>query len=225
MRRTAAPPLAIATVAVSWGEGMGQVFQSLGVSGIVPGGKTMNPSTRELLRAVEAVPADKVVLLPNNGNVVPAAQQVASLTPKQVTVVPTRTLPQGIAALLAFNAESSLEENAAAMETAARGVSTLELTRAVRPVKLERLQVRKGQTIAVLDGELVGAARTFAALVSDLLERLGAGRWEVITVYTGAAADPAETEAIAGLLRSSCPGQVEVVSGGQPYYNYIVSLE
>ncbi|MEE9202003.1 MAG: DAK2 domain-containing protein [Dehalococcoidia bacterium] len=225
MRRAAAPPLPIATVAVTWGEGMAQVFHGLGVSGIVPGGSTMNPSTRELLRAVEAVPSEQVILLPNNGNVVPAAQQVASLTAKQVVVVPTHTQPQGVAALLAINPESPLEENAAAMETAAQGVATLELTRAVRPTRLEALRVRKGQAIAILDGELVAAGATFAQVVSGLRPRLGLEKREVVTVYTGSAADPAETEAIAGLLRSCCPGQVEVVAGGQPHYNYIVSLE
>ena len=225
MRRAAAPPLPIATVAVTWGEGMALVFQGLGVSGIVPGGRTMNPSTRELLRAVEAVPSEQVILLPNNGNVVPAAQQVASLTAKQVVVVPTHTQPQGVAALLAINPESPLEENAAAMETAAQGVATLELTRAVRPTALEGLRVRKGQAIAILDGVLVAAGPSFPEVVSGLRPRLGLGEREVITVYTGSAADPAETEAIAGLLRSWCPGQVEVVAGGQPHYNYIVSLE
>lgn len=225
MRRAAAPPLPIATVAVTWGEGMAQVFHGLGVSGIVPGGRTMNPSTRELLRAVEAVPSEQVILLPNNGNVVPAAQQVVSLTAKQVAVVPTHTQPQGVAALLAFNPEAPVGENAAAMEAAARGVATLELTRAVRPTGLEGLRVKKGQAIALLDGELVAAGRSFAEVVSGLRTRLGLEKREVITVYTGAAADPAETEYIAGLLRSWCPGQVEVVAGGQPHYNYIVSLE
>jgi DAK2 domain fusion protein YloV len=225
MRRAAAPLLPIATVAVTWGEGMALVFQGLGVSGIVPGGRTMNPSTRELLRAVEAVPSEQVILLPNNGNVIPAAQQVASLTAKRVVVVPTHTQPQGVAALLAINPESPLEENAAAMETAAQGVATLELTRAVRPTALEGLRVRKGQAIAILDGVLVAAGPSFPEVVSGLRPRLGLGEREVITVYTGSAADPAETETIVGLLRSWCPGQVEVVAGGQPHYNYIVSLE
>ena len=225
IRRAAVPTVPVATVAVTWGEGMAQVFQSLGATGIVPGGSTMNPSTREMLRAVEAVPSQVVILLPNNGNVVPAAQQVDSLTGKRVVVIPTRTLPQGVTALLAFNAESPLEETVAAMEAATRDVTTLELTHAVRSTTMQGLKVRKGQGIAIVDGEMMAAGDSLTRVISSISSRLGLGEREVVTLYTGDGADPAETEAIAGLLRSSCAGQVEVVYGGQPHYNYIVSLE
>ena len=225
IRRASVATVPIATVAVTWGEGMAQVFQSLGATGIVPGGSTMNPSTRELLAVVEAVPSQVVILLPNNGNVVPAAQQVASLTGKRVVVVPTRTLPEGLAAILACNTESPLEQTVTAMKAAARDVTTLELTRAVRSTTILGLKVRKGQCIAILDGEMVAAGGSFSEVISRLCQSLGLGEREVVTLYTGDSADPAETEAIAGLLRSSCTGQVEVVSGGQPYYNYIISLE
>ena len=221
--RTPAPPLA--TVAVASGEGLARVFQSLGASAIVPGGRTMNPSTQEILRAVEAIPSQQVILLPNNPNVIPAARQAASLTQKRLEVVPTESIPQGVAALLALNYEVELDSNLQAMEEARKRVKAIEMTRAVRASRYGKLEVKKGQPIAFLDGELVDTAPSFPALLQKLLPRLGRDQGEVATVYFGADTKLAQAEELARLLRRSFPGEVEVVEGGQPHYNYIISLE
>jgi DAK2 domain fusion protein YloV len=225
MRQAQAPTLALATVVVVPGEGLLKVFQSLGASAIVPGGKTMNPSTRELLSAIEAVPSDQVVVLPNNPNVILTAKQASSLAKKQVAVVPTTSAPQGIAALLALNYEASLEANVQAMEEACKKVKTVEITNAARSSRYKEVVVKKGKPIAFLDGELVAAAPSFSALIEKLIPHLGLDGAEVITIYFGADTKREQADEIAGLLRRHFTGEMEVVDGKQPHYNYIISIE
>ena len=225
MRQARAPTLALATVVVVSGEGLLKVFQSLGASAIVPGGKTMNPSTRELLSAIEAVQSDRVILLPNNPNVVLTAQQARSLAKKQVEVLPTTSIPQGVATLLALNYEASLEANVQAMEEARQKVKTVEITRAARSSRFQKLAMKKGQPIAILDGSPVACAPSFPALIEKLLPRLGLEGAEVITIYFGADTRREQAEEIAGLLRHHFTGELEVVEGKQPHYNYIISIE
>ncbi len=225
MRQARAPTLAVATVVVVPGEGLLKVFQSLGASAIVPGGKTMNPSTRELLSAIEAVPSDQVILLPNNPNVVLTARQASSLAKKRVEVVPTTGIPQGIAALLALNYEASLEANVQAMEEAIKKVKTVEITRAARSSRYREVVVKKGKPVGFLDGELVAAAPSFPALIEKLLPRLGLEGAEVITIYFGADTRREQAEEIAELLRPHFTGEMEMVDGKQPHYNYIISIE
>ncbi len=216
----------IATVAVVSGGGLGQVFRSLGVSDIVPGGQTMNPSTEELLRAVETVPAEKVILLPNNPNVVLAAEQARELSAKQVEVVATESIPQGIAALLAFNHEADFEANIRAMGRARETVRTIEITRAVRKAKFGDLVMAKGQPIGFLDDELVAAADSMFQVIDEVLGKMDLEQSEIITLYYGADTEDAEAEQIAEALRQKYPQlEVEVIYGGQPHYNYILSLE
>ncbi len=220
------PKIGIATVAVASGQGMEEVFRSLGVSAVVAGGPTMNPSTEELLRAVRAVASERVIILPNDPNIVLTAKQVCGLSDKEVAIVPTRTIPQGVAAILALGSEGSLEENVAAMEQAAAAVRTVEITTAVRSSKVGGLVMEKGQAIALLDGGLLAAGDNIPQLVVDVLSGIDLSRSEIITVYYGADTDSAEAGELAESLRHQYPHlEVEPIFGGQPHYNYIISVE
>jgi hypothetical protein len=206
---------------------MRDVFRSLGAAAIVPGGQTMNPSVQEILKAVESVPSQKVILLPNNKNIILAASQVHSLTPKEIAVIPTKTVPQGIAALIAFNYEGGMEENIQAMEEAIATVKTVEITEAARSTQLQGLKIKKGQVIAIIDDEhLVTAGDNLAEVLFEALDKTDIGSAEVVTVYYGADIEAAQAEQIVNRIRDKYPEkQVEMVSGGQQHYRYIVSLE
>ncbi|HEX6799486.1 MAG TPA: DAK2 domain-containing protein [Ktedonobacterales bacterium] len=225
--RVEAPRLTeIGTVVVAAGEGWVKVFESLNVSRIVPGGQTMNPSTQDLLDAVEACPSQQVILLPNNGNVVMSARQVEQLTAKQVHVVPTDTMPQGIAAMLAFNYEADFATNCQAMDAAYAQVQTAEITRAVRSVQLDGISVTEGDVIGLVNGRLVTAGTDLEAVVRDTLARVQVERYEIVTVYYGADVTRAEAEAMAQRIKEQYPQQeIEIVEGGQPFYAYIISAE
>ena len=227
MQRGKLPASDIAVVAVASGNGVREVLRSLGAAAVVSGGQTMNPSVQEILQAVESVPSQKVVLLPNNKNIIPTASQVQPLTSKEVAVVPTRTFPQGVAALIAFNYEDSLKQNAQAMEEAIATVKTVEVTNAVRDTRMKGLKVSKGQAIAIVDDEeLVAAGDSMAEVVFEALDKAGVESAEVVTMYYGADVEVAQAEQIIQELRNKHPGkQVEMVSGGQPHYGYVVSLE
>jgi len=226
MQKERMPEVDTAIVAVVAGEGLSQVFASLGATIIVPGGQTMNPSTKELLQAVEAVPSEKVIILPNNKNIVLTAEQVHSLTKKKINVVPTKTIPQGVAALLAFDYEADLETNAISMYKAQSEVRSIEITRAVRATRLGRLDIKKNQAIGFLDGDLVAVADKIDEVLNQALERVDPEKAEVVTIYCGADTKPAEAEQVAAAIRERYPQlQVEVVQGGQPHYNYIASVE
>ena len=223
-----APPVPLATVAVAAGEGLGAVLRSLGVSEIVRGGQTMNPSTEELLAACTAANATQVLILPNNKNVILAAEQVAQLVPDDVsvTIVPTKTVVQGIAAQLAFNSEASPDENAAAMTEAAAAVCTIELTYAVRDSTSGNLAVREGEAIALVDDMLVAHGADQIAALRGALDTLGTDDYEVISVYPGADAEPDITDALVAQLEEWLPlTEIEVTSGGQPHYHYFIGLE
>lgn len=216
----------ISTIAVASGDGLMQVFYSVGATIVVSGGQTMNPSVQELLQAVESVHSDKVIILPNNANIVMAARQVPELTKKQVQVVPTETIPQGIAALLVFNYEADLATNVAAMKTAISTVHSGEVTTAVRSMNLDGMTVKEGQAIAFLDGELVAASDNMPQVVHELLDRVDVEKAGLVTIYYGADTEQAEAERIGESVREKYPAlEVEVVAGGQPYYNYIISVE
>jgi len=216
----------IATVAVVQGDGMQEVFRGLGVTAIVPGGQTMNPSTQEILNAVQAVPSDKVVILPNNHNIILTAEQVAPLTEKKVIIVPTETVPQGIAALIALNNAADLRTNFIAMKEAASNVITVEVTKAVRDAAYSDLSVKKGQEIALINNTLVAAGDGMAALMEALVLKIDLSGKEVVTIYYGTDVKSREPAAIAKLIRKKYPHlEVESVYGGQPHYSYIVSVE
>jgi DAK2 domain fusion protein YloV len=226
MQKERMPEVDTAIVAVVAGEGLSQVFTSLGTTIIVPGGQTMNPSTKDLLQAVEAVPSEKVIILPNNKNIVLTAEQVPSLTGKKINVVPTRTIPQGVAALLAFDYEADLETNAVSMYQAQSEVRSIEVTRAVRATRLGRLDIKKNQAIGFLDGDLVTVADKTEEALNQALERVEPDKAEVVTIYYGGGTKQTEAEKAAAAIRERYPQlQVEVVQGGQPHYDYIASVE
>jgi dihydroxyacetone kinase-like predicted kinase len=186
----------------------------------------MNPSTKELLISVESVASDKVIILPNNKNIVATAQQVQSLTQKTVEVVPTQTIPQGVAALLAFDYEADFRTNTEIMGKARLAVRTIEITRAVRATQLGGLKIKKRQPIGMLDGDLVAVGDNDIDVISKVLARIDLEHTEIITIYYGINTQPSEAEQTSSVIRDQYPQlQIEVVHGGQPHYNYIVSIE
>jgi DAK2 domain fusion protein YloV len=216
----------IATLAVVAGAGMADAFRSMGATALVEGGQTMNPSTEELLRAVEALPQREVIILPNNGNIVMAAKQTQSLSDKRVVVVPTDTLPQGMAALVAFNYAADIETNARAMEQAAHQIETGEITTAVRDVNMNGVTVRTGDVIGLHNGALVLSGHSEEDIAERLLAKMQAGARELITIYYGEAVSDGQARTFAGRIQELFPDQaVEVVPGGQPFYAYIISVE
>ncbi|MCH7998383.1 MAG: DAK2 domain-containing protein [Chloroflexi bacterium] len=221
-----AQPEAISTVAVAAGEGMATVFRSVGCTKVVSGGPTMNPSTRDILDAVEACSSDDVILLPNDKNIIMAAKQAEELTQKRLRVVGTRSIPQGIAALLALNQDAELEANVTAMEEARQGVFTLEVCRAVRSTRIGGVKVREGQIIAIVDDELKLVAETAEEGVLRALEGVEAEGVSLVTLYYGEDTKQAEAESLGERVKQAFPQyDVEVVCGGQPHYNYIASVE
>jgi DAK2 domain fusion protein YloV len=221
-----AQPEAISTVAVAAGDGMATVFRSVGCTKVVSGGPTMNPSTRDILAAVETCPSEDVIVLPNDKNIIMAARQVVELTQKRLRVVGTRSIPQGIAALLALNQDEELDANATAMEEARQGVRTVEICRAVRSTSIGGVKVREGQIIAIVDDELKLAAGTPEEGVLRALAGIEAEGASLVTLYYGADTKQAEAESLGGRIREELPQyDVEVVYGGQPHYHYIASVE
>ncbi|HEY78450.1 MAG TPA: DAK2 domain-containing protein [Dehalococcoidia bacterium] len=226
MQKERMPLVDVATIAVVSGEGLAEVFKSLGTTAIVAGGQTMNPSTKDLLRVVESVTSDNVIILPNNKNIVATANQVESVTPKKIVVVPSETIPQGVSALLAFDYEADFETNAKLMARAISTVRSIEITRAVRSAKLGDLTIKRKQAIGFLDGELVNVGTTPADALSKVLAGLDLDMAEVITIYFGADSELAEAQEVSNkICQKHSHLQVEVVRGGQPHYNYIVSVE
>jgi hypothetical protein len=226
MQKDRAPAVDIATVAVVSGDGLAEVFTSLGVTAIVPGGQTMNPSTKDLLQAVESVASDKVIILPNNKNIILTAQQLTSLTKKSIEIVPTETIPQGVATLLAFDYEADLVTNARIMNQAKSQVRSIEITRAIRSTTLKGLKIKRKQAIGLLDGELLAVGDNMNDVLYDTLAKLNLDESEIITIYYGADTQLAEAEQVSATIREKYPQlQVEVVRGNQPHYNYIISVE
>ncbi|MDQ6693552.1 MAG: DAK2 domain-containing protein [Chloroflexota bacterium] len=216
----------IAVLAVASGAGLVKAFRSMGATGIIEGGQTMNPSTEDLLKVIEKVPQNEIILLPNNGNIIMAARQTASLTKKHVLVVPTDTMAQGMAALIASNQESSLEENARSMEAAAAQVQTAEITRAVRDAKVDGVVVKSGDVIGLLNNKLVTTRSVLTDVAWDLLERMEASSREIITIYWGGELNADEASSFSDEVQQRYPDvEVELIDGGQPFYDYIISAE
>ena len=211
-------------VAVVAGEGNHRLFEALGAERVIEGGQTMNPSTADLLEAVDAVGADEVVLLPNNKNVVMAADQASRVAGKPVHVVPTESIPAGLAALVAFNAERSAEENASTMNEAAQHVATAEVTVASRDATVDGIPVRAGNYLALLDGSAVAAGPSFEEVTRALLERLLAEPRDVLTVLTGEGAPP--LNGVLDEVAAQHPElELDVHDGGQPHYPLLLSAE
>jgi len=216
----------VATVAVVSGAGFEKVFRSVGLTAIVPGGQTMNPSTEELLTAVNSVDAEQVILLPNNSNVILTARQVLNLSSKEVYIVPTETMPQGIAALLGFNFEADFETNCKTMTEAAESIQTAEITTATRTVQLDGVRVREGDYIGLVNGDLVIAGQDIEYVIHETLQRMNIERYEIVTLYYGEDMTRQQAEETARSIKQKYSQlEIEVVDGGQPHYAYILSAE
>jgi len=219
-------PGEIAVVAVAPGTGIARVFGSLGVAAIVEGGQTMNPSTQEIIHAFESLPTDKIIILPNNKNILLAAESAAKLTVKKVAVIPSLSVPQGLAAMLRLVPEGNFETVAAEMTAALDEVETGEITIANRSVDLENVEVQEGQIIALHNGKLVLSASTLEDACLGLLQKAHAAHYELITLFYGANISKREAFRIADVIRRVYPEQeIEVQEGCQPHYQFIISIE
>ena len=221
------PPVTTAVVAVCSGDGLAELFSNLGVQGIVTGGQTLNPSTAELLDTVEHVNADQVVILPNNKNIIPVAEQVDALTSKTVSVVPTRTMPEALAALVVYDPEADADDNVAEMNDSVDAVRTGEVTQAVRASNSDAGPIAEGDWMGIVKGDGIVAVDTELLLVVQrLLGHLIGDDGELLTIITGTDADPAVTELIESwLAEAHADVQVEVHRGGQPLYPYLFGVE
>jgi DAK2 domain fusion protein YloV len=216
----------IGTVVVAPGQGLMTVFESLGASAVVSGGQTMNPSTEEILTAIKSVPSGDVIVLPNNKNIVLAAEQAKALSAKNVEVVPTVTVPQGISAILALNYQADLATNVRIMAEAAKAIQTAEITTAIRSVQINGIQVQEGEVIGLIDGKLKVKGDSPAKVVMESLQEMLVEEHEIITLYYGEPVAADEAQRLAEEIMSRYPDQeVEVVDGGQPHYHYIISAE
>ncbi len=226
MQKERMPEVDIAIVAIVAGDGLGEVFASLGTTAIVPGGQTMNPSTKEILQAVKDVSSHKVIILPNNKNIILTAQQVLKLCDKEIEIIPTKTIPQGVAALLTFDYEADFPTNVQLMKEAVERVKTIEITHAVRPVNLNGMKIKRKQTIGLLDDELLAAGTTPEDVLQKILAKIPLRKTEIMTIYYGQDIKPEQAKAVGDSIRQKYPqSQVEVVRGGQPHYSFIVSIE
>ena len=222
----ATPQSEVSAVAVVPGDGLSRVFQSLGVGGVVSGGQTMNPSTQQLLEAIEALPASKVIILPNNSNILMAAKQAAELSDKQVAVVPTRTIPQGIAALLAFSYQNDLQTNVELMNAAMEQVQSGAITTATRSVEIDGLQVKEGEIIGLVNERLVACGPSVDQVIWFMIEEMRLVDHEIMTLYYGDGIESEQADLLASQVAERYPDQeIEVIEGSQPYYHYIISVE
>jgi len=225
-RKERAAATDVATIAVVVGEGLEGVFTSLGVTSIVHGGQTMNPSTKDILQAVELAPSDKIILLPNNKNIILTAEQVKPLTQKTIEIIPTETIPQGVAALLAFDYDANLDTNITLMKQAIENIKTIEVTRAVRSAQIGGLKIKRKQIISLLDNEIIAVSNNAIEVIMDTLDKINLENNEILTIYYGADTTRAEAEKTAVTIRDKHQKlQVEIIRGDQPHYNYIISIE
>lgn len=216
----------ISVVSVVSGEGLSRVFESLGIDAIVSGGQTMNPSTQDLVAAIEEAPGDKIIILPNNSNIILTAEQAQAMAEKTVLVVPSKTVPQGISAVLAFDQGATLDENYAAMLSAIQQIVTMEITQAVRTVQVNGLTVQKGQFIGLLNGDLKIADDDLSTVAKGLIGSLLVDEYEIMTIYCGQDISLAQGQALADEFQELYPDlEFEVIDGGQPHYHYIISAE
>jgi DAK2 domain fusion protein YloV len=216
----------IGVVAVAAGDGLAKIFESLGVAGIVNGGQSNNPSTEEILKKVQEVPTNDVIILPNNKNILLAAQAARDLSTKNVVVVPTRTIPQGISAILSVNRRALLEDAVVDMQAASEQVASGEIAVATRAADLDGVKVQEGEIIGVVDGRLCVAATDLDEVLKKLLEEMDAKNHELITVYYGQDVSQQEAAQMASQIEMIYPDlEVELLEGGQPIYQYILGAE
>ncbi|SDW03760.1 hypothetical protein SAMN05421781_0217 [Marinococcus luteus] len=213
-------------VTVTTGDGVASLFESLGVQEVVHGGQSMNPSTEDLLEAVTRVQAEHVFLLPNNGNIVMAAEQAADISDKQVTVIPTKTVPQGLAAMLAFDETKDAEANEEAMKEAPRYVKSGQITHAVRETSIEGKKIQEGDFMGIWEKDIVTVHQEMKQAFQELLARMVDSESEIITLIIGEDVSEELAGELAAELEQTYPDvEIETHTGGQPLYQYIVSVE
>ncbi len=224
--KIAEPEKPLGVVSVCAGDGLADVFSNLGVDGIISGGQTMNPSTQDILEAVNKVPAETVFVLPNNKNIIMAAEQVDALTPKKVIVIPSKTVPQGITAMLSFNPDGSEEENVEALTEALGTVDTMQITYAARNSDFDGYDIHEGDYLAIYGSQLFGTSKDVKVLLRSLAEKVRDDGKEFITIYYGADIQEKHAQKAADLFAAICPeADVNLISGGQPVYYYLISAE
>ena len=222
----AEPDKRYGSVAVCAGAGLAGVFRDLGVDEIIEGGQTMNPSTEDILHAIEKTPAEIVFVLPNNKNIIMAAQAAAELASREVVVIPTKTVPQGISAMLSFDAAMEPSENEAAMTGCLSGVMTMQITYAARDSDFDGFDIHAGDYLGLCDGALAGTAREITTLLASLADKAAEAGKEFINIFYGADIQEPDAEAALELFRQHAPdAEVNLVSGGQPIYYYLISAE
>ena len=222
----AEPEKRYGSVAVCAGAGLAGVFRDLGVDEIIEGGQTMNPSTEDILHAIEKTSAEIVFVLPNNKNIIMAAQAAAELASREVVVIPTKTVPQGISAMLSFDAAMEPSENEAAMTGCLSGVMTMQITYAARDSDFDGFDIHAGDYLGLCDGALAGTAREITTLLASLADKAAEAGKEFINIFYGADIQEPDAEAALELFRQHAPdAEVNLVSGGQPIYYYLISAE
>ncbi|MDD5863836.1 MAG: DAK2 domain-containing protein [Firmicutes bacterium] len=224
--KIAEPEKPLGVVAICAGAGLKDVFLNLGVDQVISGGQTMNPSTQDILEAVNKVPAETVFVLPNNKNIIMAAQQVDALTPKNVVVIPSKTVPQGVTAMLSFAPEGTVEENTAALTEALDTVDTMQITYAARNSDFDGYQIHEGDYLALCGSQLFGTSQDIKVLLRSLAEKVRDDGKEYITIYYGEDVKEKHAQKAADLFADICPNaDVNLLSGGQPVYYYLISAE
>ena len=224
--KIAEPEKALGVVSVCAGDGLADVFMNLGVDKIISGGQTMNPSTQDILEAVNKVPAETVFVLPNNKNIIMAAEQVQALTPKNVVVIPSKTVPQGVTAMLSFDPEGSIEDNTAALTEALATVETMQITYAARNSDFDGYDIHEGDYLALYGKQLFGTSQDIRVLLRSLAEKVRDEGKEYITIYHGADVKEKHAQKAADIFADICPdADVNLINGGQPVYYYLISAE
>ena len=222
----AEPEKPLGVVSVCAGAGLADVFMNLGVDQIISGGQTMNPSTQDILVAVNKVPAETVFVLPNNKNIIMAAEQVGDLTPKNVIVIPSKTVPQGVTAMLGFNPEGTIEENTEALTEALGTVDTMQITYAARNSDFDGYDIHEGDYLALYGNQLFGTSTDIKVLLKSLAEKVRDDGKEYVTIYYGEDVKEKHAQKAADLFADICPdADVNLLSGGQPVYYYLISAE
>ena len=225
-REYAAPVTRYGFVSVAAGEGVMILFRELGADNVVGGGQTMNPSTEDILRAIDLTPAEIVFVLPNNKNIIMAGQQAAALSDKQVVVLPTKTISQGICAMLSFDHDLDLEDNQQAMEAAVEAVKSGSVTYAARDSEFDGRSIQEGDHMALAEGKLLSTGKDFMTVMADLAKEMCKGECNFITIIYGEGADEQQADQVRELFRkASGDAEINVLCGGQPVYSYLVSVE
>ena len=222
----AAPEKPFGVVSVCAGDGLAAVFRDLGCDQIVSGGQTMNPSTQNILSAINRTPAETVFVFPNNKNIIIAAEQTIPLTEKTVIVIPSKTVPQGVTALLSFDPDGTAEANTEAMTEALGTVETMQITYAARDSDFDGYEIHQGDYLALCGGALFGTAQELAVLLQRLASHVAEDGREFVTLYTGVDTTPAVGQQALEIFQAACPdAEVTLVEGGQPVYYFLISAE